>query len=88
MQSYNQVVGHKILEKTTKSNHFANRVRKKKTPFYCTVTALTFIFNFYNALDISNPKMKCFYKSEKTVQSNNSADQDKNTGAFVFIIAS
>ena len=63
MQSNNQIVilGISIIEKskkTVESNHLADRVRKKRLSSYFAVATRTSNFYFYNALDVSSPKME------------------------------
>ena len=45
--------------KLAMSNHSADQVRKKGLPFYFAVGTWTsnFILHFYNALNVSSPKM-------------------------------
>ena len=68
MQSKNQVVMLEVStfekpEQTVESNDSADQVRKKRLPSYFAVAAWTsnFILNFYNALDVSSPKMKLIW---------------------------
>ena len=63
MQSKNEVVilGISNFEKwnrTVESNHLANQVRKKILPSYFVFAAWTPNVEFYNALDMSCPKLE------------------------------